>query len=242
MMVGLRDLDPKDDIMRPSSFILACTVVFAMAAVAYADYEVRINVTSGADQKIREQTVWIKGTRVRTDLGDGASLITDQKNGSRIRLNEKTKTATDFSDLDKALAARKEAATLRPKPMPSGKKAMVNGYEAQEYTYTPDANTKISLWAASGYPKEKASALKEMYGVSSTQASLGAPDLGGLPGPVIRYVMSGKNGALSVASEVKSIVATTLDEKEFEIPADYKVKKFSGLPAAVPLKNNRIRA
>jgi hypothetical protein len=212
--------------------IFTLAAFLAIASTARADYEIRMTITSPNKPEPKEFVVKMQGTRSRTELDNGDAMIADQKTGMRVMLKAKTKQATDMSAFIKSIAEAKDKDKSKPKLTPTGKKETVAGYEAEEFTYDMNDDSKISIWAAKDYPKDKAEVLMSLYRASGSSAYAELPDLTVLPGPVIRSVVKDKSGASEIDSVVKSVTETKIDDKEFEIPADYTVKKLPARPAA----------
>lgn len=218
--------------MKISPFTLTLAALFAIASTARADYEIRMTITSPNKPEPKEYVVKMQGTRSRTELDNGDAMIADQKAGTRVMLKAKTKQATDMSAFIKSVQEAADKDKPKPKLTATGKKEKVAGYEAEEFIYDMGEDTKISIWAAKDYPKDKAEALMSLYLASSSRALAEIPDLTALPGPIIRSVVKDKSGAMEIDSVIKSVTETKVDDKEFEIPADYTVKKLPARPGA----------
>jgi hypothetical protein len=220
------------EFMKISSFILALAAFFAIASAAHADYEIRISISSPDKPQSKEYVTKFKEGRIRTELDEDNAMISDQKTGMRMMLRTKTKQATDMSALMQSMQIDPAKDKPKPKPVPTGRKESVAGYEAEEFTYDLSDDTKISIWIAKNYPKDKAEVLMALYQASGSRAFATLPDLTALPGPIIRSVVKDKSGAMEIDSVIKSVTETTIDAKEFEVPADYTVKKLPARPAA----------
>src|SRR5438477_9405606 len=126
-------------IIARSVFLAAC-----LAITARADLTI-IQKVEGAGP-VADMTIKIKGDKARIDATPQVTTIIDAKSGEMINLMNDQKTAVRVSaEKMKAAAAMlskftdKDKAAPQPKLTSTGKKEMVNGYEAEEYVYeTPE--------------------------------------------------------------------------------------------------------
>jgi hypothetical protein len=196
--------------MKTIPIILALAGLFSFVTTVRADYEIKISSSSNVAKLGRELVMKVKGSKVRMEMAEGKHTITDADAGTRFLVDDQRKQATDMS--------RTLKASTPIKPTATGNKEKIGDYSAEEYSYTVLNGLKISVWVALDYPKDKAEALRALTKVRT-------PDLNALPGPVIRTVVSDSTGSAKSQTDVKSVTEVTLDEKEFEVPKDYQIKK-----------------
>ena len=189
---------------------------------------------------VADVTIKIKGDKTRIDGVPQMSTIIDLKTGEIINLMNSQKTAVrlsaekvkaasamvnKFSDPDNKYAdPDKKKAAEPPKLTPTGKKEIVNGYEAEEYVYqAPDL--KAVYWVAPKYP-DGAAILKQMQALKSetwTASNAWLPDYRDFPALPIKTVIS--VGDKHITSTLTSVKKDTLNEAEFSIPKDFREVK-----------------
>jgi hypothetical protein len=201
---------------------------------------VGVTLTSRADltivQKVEgggpvaDVTIKIKGDKTRIDGMPQMSTIIDGKTGEIINLMNSQKTAVRLSAdkmkaasvmIDKFTDPDKKKPAEPPKLTKTGKKEMVNGYEAEEYVYeAPDL--KAVYWIAPKYP-DGAEILKQMQSLKSetwTAPNARLPDYRDFPGLPIKTVIS--VGDKKITSTVTSVTKAPVNESEFSIPKDFR--------------------
>jgi hypothetical protein len=214
----------------PASF-LAFTILLAAMMPARADYEIRRTIESPMRNTKEDTVCKVKGTRCRMDFDNGRYLVVDPKEGTYFMVDLKTKNVVDFGNV-----ARPIANTLpnkfdgsAPKPEATGRKDKIDGYDVEEYVCGLGMGMKGAFWVAPNYPKEKAAALKEeqqrVADSSATSSKVPLPDLESLPGPALRIVTFDPNDKVLSVSTVKSVSVEPIDERQFQIPAGFTVKK-----------------
>jgi hypothetical protein len=191
-------------------------------------------------------TIKIKGDKARIDASSQLTTIFDGKTGEVINLlndekrvvrisPDKLKAVTDM--LDKF--SDKKAASEKPQLTPTGQKEMVNGYEAEQYTYD-GPGFKAIYWIAPDYP-DGAAILAQLQSIKSEfwdAANTKMPDFREFPGLPIRTRMilsremsADKVGATpagrgtEITSTITSVGHDPINESEFTVPADFKETK-----------------
>jgi Domain of unknown function (DUF4412) len=215
--------------MKTPSLLLTVAGVLAFSSVVCADYEIKISSRAAVTNEPKELTMKVKGSKVRTDLPSGKHLISDTQANTRFVVDDQKKQVTDMSGMLGAVHGKNDQPPT--KALATGRKEKFNGYEVEEYTYSVASGLKIAVWVAPEYPKDKGEALRALSKGNPANAMGGTPDLSTLPGPVIRTVVTDGAG-MSSQTEVKSVTEVTLEDKEFEIPTDYKARKFN-VPAGL---------
>jgi len=193
-----------------------------------------------------EMTMKIKGDKARVDVNPKMTAIIDGKTGEMINLMheqkmvmrmsaEKMKAAMEMARQFSGKEEKKETAE-KPKLALSGKKEVINGYDAEEYVYeTPQF--KASYWIASKYP-DGAAILKQLQSVNPAvwkTANTHMPDYREFPGLPIRTVISSKGN--QITSTLASVKQDPLNDADFSVPKDYqemKLPDMSGLLGASP--------
>jgi len=213
-------------IIARSFFLAAC-----LAITARADLTI-VQKVEGAGP-VADMTIKIKGDRARIDATPQISTIIDGKTGEMINLMNDQKTAVRVS-AEKMKAASemvnkftdkdKKKSAAEPKLTATGKKEIVNGYEAEEYVYEgPDL--KATYWIASKYP-DGAAILKEMQSLKSetwTAGNARMPDYRDFPGLPIKTVIS--VGGNQITSTITSVKKDPVSDAEFSIPKDFREVK-----------------
>src|SRR5437763_6308642 len=91
--------------------------------------------------KFKQITTKLKGDKARVEVSPEMATIIDNKNGEMLNLmTGKKKFVRISADQSRAIAelthkygGDSSMATAKPKLKPTGKKEMINGYEAEEY-------------------------------------------------------------------------------------------------------------
>ena len=202
-----------------------------LAITARADLTIMQKVEGAGS--VADMTIKIKGDKARIDATPQISTIIDGKTGEMINLMNDQKTAVRVS-AEKMKAASemvnkftdkdKKKSAAEPKLTATGKKEIVNGYEAEEYVYEgPDL--KATYWIASKYP-DGAAILKEMQSLKSetwTAGNARMPDYRDFPGLPIKTVIS--VGGNQITSTIISVKKDPVSDAEFSIPKDFREVK-----------------
>jgi hypothetical protein len=210
--------------------LISCSIGLAASLVISARADLTIMQKVEGAGPVTDMTIRIKGDKARIDAAPQITTIVDSKTGEMVNLMneqkaavhvsaEKIKAASEmiskFTDKDKKNAAEK------PKLMPTGKKEMVNGYEAEEYVYeAPDF--QATYWIALKYP-DGAAILKEMQSLKSdawTAAAAKMPEYRDFPGLPIKTVIS--VGGNKITSTITAVKRDSVSDAEFSIPKDFR--------------------
>jgi Domain of unknown function (DUF4412) len=119
-------------------------------------------------------------------------------------------------------------------PVATGKKDKINGYDAEEYTYT-NGNLKASYWISANYPDAKAvvSALAQMEKSSLASMLKGlTPDLTSFNGVPVKteVVINGQKITTTLISATEQAV----DPSQYQVPAGYTEVKMPSMPSMPP--------
>ena len=216
------------------NLLVRAAVVSLLAVVARADIVIESKIESA--QMNSNMVVKIKGDKVRTDMAAmGMSVIMDNKSGDSVNLIHAPKMAMKSSaaQTKQALEIAKQfsgaAAGETAKPQNTGKSEKVGEYECDIYTWSSGAATG-RYWVAKNHPQAAIlkDAEKKMKAGILANADVG-PDTSALPGAVLKTETSAA-GQTTVAT-VMSVKEQKVDDKDFEVPADYKSMAMPQMPA-----------
>jgi len=179
------------------------------------------------------------------------ATIIDNKSGEMLNLmNGKKKFLRISADQSKAIAGLtskyggdSSATTVKPKLKPTGKKEMINGYEADEYV-RESPSMKESYWIALKYP-DSVAIVRQLQAISPTawnDIAKGMFDYRDFPGLPLRTIV--KREGSEIVSTIVSIKQDPLSEAEFSVPKDFEELKvpnlkemFSEKPSVSPSTN-----
>jgi hypothetical protein len=208
--------------------ILCLVLAGALRLSCRADLTIVQKIEGGGP--VADVTIKIKGDKTRIEAMPQMSTIIDAKTGEIINLMNTQRTAVHISAeklkaasamIDKFTDADKKKGAEHPKLTATGKKEMINGYEAEEYVYeAPDL--KAVYWIAPKYP-DGAEILKQMQSLNSetwTATNARLPDYRDFPGLPIKTVIS--MGDKKITSTVTSITKDPVNDAEFSIPKDFR--------------------
>lgn len=205
---------------------LFCLVLILVACVAKGDLTL-VQKVEGAGGPVSEVTTRIKDDHARIDVTPQISTIVDGKTGEVLTLLKDQKAVVRIS-ADKMKAATeminkftdKKAAAVPAKPKPSGRKEVINGYAAEEYTVeTP--RFKAAYWVAPQYPNG-AAILKQLQSVKSniwSSAKTNAPDYGEFPALPIKAIIDLGNSKMTTT--LVSANEDPLPDSDFAVPGDF---------------------
>jgi len=180
----------------------------------------------------KQITTKLKGDKARVEVSPEMATIIDNKSGEMLNLmNGKKKFLRISADKSKAIAelASKyggvsSVATAKPKLKPTGKKEMINGYEAEEYS---------------------AAIVKQLQAIAPAawnDIAKGMFDYSDFPGLPLRTIV--KTNGSEIISTITSIKQGPLSEAEFSVPKDFEELKvpnlkemFSEKPPVAPSPN-----
>src|SRR6266478_1349250 len=198
-------------------------------------------------------TIKVKGDKARIDASPQITIIFDGGTGELINLLNDQKTVVRISpDKMRAIAdmlnkySSNKAGADKPKLTPTGQREMIDGYDAEQYTYVgPDF--KATYWIAPNYPNG-AAVLAQLQSIKSElwdAANTKMPDFRDFPGLPIRMCMTvGKNnpadehgakknqaeehGAsasghpIEITSTLTGVSLDSIADSEFTVPANFK--------------------
>jgi hypothetical protein len=191
-------------------------------------------------------TIKVKGDKARIDASPQITAIFDGKTGELINLLNDQKTVVRISpDKMRAIAdmlnkfSNNNAGSQKPRLMPTGQREVINGYDAEQYTYDrPDF--KATYWIAPKYPNG-AAALTQLQSIKSElwdAANTKMPDFRDFPGLPIRMSMvvgkvnpgAGQGVGFSehpteITSTVSAVSLDPIPDSQFTVPADFKETK-----------------
>jgi len=205
---------------------LFCLVLALLAGPVQADLTLVQKVEGGGGPG-GDVTVRIKGDKARIDVSPQITTIVDGKTGEVLTLMKDQKAVVRISaDKMKAAAdminkfADKKALTTPPKPKPTGRKEVVNGYEAEEYTVETPL-FKAAYWLAPSYPNG-AAILKQLQAVKSdfwNSAKTNVPDYREFPALPIKTIMD--LGTSKMTTALVSAKDDPLADSDFAVPGDF---------------------
>lgn len=224
--------------------VLILALVTGLSLTARADFTIVQKVEGkGA---ANEMTMKIKGDKVRVEVNPKMTMIVDGKTGETITLmNVQKKFLRISGDKAKAIAelANKYSGTTaeKAKLTATGKKATINGYEAEEYI----GETKLfkaTYWIAPSFP-DSAEIMKQLQAVipaAWNDLAKGMMDYRDLPGFPLRTQV--KTNESEITSTVIAIKRDPLSDTEFLVPTDFQELKIPNVkisadnsePAASP--------
>ncbi|HEX7516502.1 MAG TPA: DUF4412 domain-containing protein [Chthoniobacterales bacterium] len=198
---------------------------------------------------VKQITTKLKGDKARVEVSPEVTAIIDNKSGEMLSLmNAKKKFLRISADKSKAIAEMASkyagdspAAAERSKLAPTGKKEMINGYEAEEYV-RESPSVKESYWIALKYP-DSAAIVKQLQAIAPAAAwndiAKGMLDFRDFPGLPLRTII--KTDRREIISTITSIKQDALSEAEFSVPKDFQELKVPNLqemlsekPSAIP--------
>jgi len=199
----------------------------------------------------KQITTKLKGDKARVEMSPEMTTIIDNKSGEMLNLmNGKKKFLRISANESKAIAqlaskygGDSSIATAKPKLKPTGKKEMINGYEADEYV-RESPSMKESYWIALKYP-DSVAILKQLQTIAPAawnDVAKGMFDYRDFPGLPLRTIV--KTTGSEIISTITSIKQEPLSDAEFSIPKDFEELKvpnlkemFSDKPSVPPSTN-----
>lgn len=227
--------------MKQTAFVLVLYAVSLVSARADLIITQKVEGVSG----VGEMTIKIKGDKARIDATPQITTIIDNKTGEMSTLmNEKKQVLHISGDKAKAMAdmARKfggaEKGANKPKLVATGKKEVINGYEAEEYK-VDGGMFAATYWISTKYPNG-AAILKDLQKLKPSTWDItkkGMPDYSDFPGLPVRMTVS-VPGQGEVTNTITSIKQDPIPGDQFAIPKDFseiQIPNFSNpQPAASP--------
>jgi len=229
--------------MRFSS--LACLFI-VVAGIARADVVIVQQVDGMA--QTGQMTIMVNADKVRADVSPQMSTITNVATGDVTMLMHAQKAYIVMTAAaSKALLAGASAmpgtaapgvdgtsaAPLPPlhppAPHATGRTDKINGYNAEEYTFT-NGNLKATYWISKDVPNGKlvtdAMAKFQKGGLASIAAGIG-PDVSVFPGVPVKTEVD-LNGQ-KITTVLVSATEQVVDPAEYQVPAGYVEMKMPGV-------------
>jgi hypothetical protein len=204
---------------------IACFAAALLLATARADLTVT-QKTEGAPG-MSEIVIKIKGNKTRVEMspqvamvidsttGDVSTIMTDKKQVMRLSGDKAKGMAEMMNQLNKAAAAK-------PKLLPTGKKEIIGGYEAEEYKLE-GGMLPATYWLTTKYP-DYAAILKQLQQTKPSSwdpSKMGMPGYDELPGLPMRVVVQ-IQGQGAIITTITSIKRDPLSDDQFIVPKDFK--------------------
>src|SRR5947209_6417490 len=207
--------------------------LFAALAAGFSSARADLTIVENVegDSHTSAMTVKIKGDKARIEANPQLTTIVDSKKGEITSLINDRKVFLRISG-NRLRAAmdmvnkfdEKSPPAAKPKLIPTGRKATINGYETEEYGYeTP--KVKASFWVAPSYP-DGAAILKQLAVLSSGPLKMQnavAPDYAEIPGVPLKFVVTA--GGKDITTTVSSLNQEPLSDSDFDVPSDYHEMK-----------------
>jgi uncharacterized protein DUF4412 len=205
-----------------------CLIVTAFLLVtARGDFTIVQKVEGSGS--VKQITTKLKGDKARVEVSTDITTIIDNKSGDILSLmNAKKKFLRISADKSKAIAeltskyaGDSSAATERSKLTPTGKREMINGYEAEEYV-RESPSLKESYWIALKYP-DSAAIVRQLQAITPAawnDVAKGMLDYRDFPGLPLRTIV--RTSGKEVISTITSIRQDPLSEAEFSVPKDFQ--------------------
>jgi Domain of unknown function (DUF4412) len=212
-----------------------CLMVIASLVVTARGDLTLVQKVEGSGS-VKQITTKLKGDKARVEVSPEVTTIIDNKSGEMLNLmNSKKKFLRISAEKSKAIAelaskysGDSSAAAERSKLTRTGRKEMINGYEAEEYV-RESPSLKESYWIALKYP-DSAAIVKQLQAIipaAWNDIAKGMLDYRDFPGLPLRTIV--KTGGKEITSTVTSIKQDTLSEAEFSVPKDFQELKVPNL-------------
>lgn len=206
----------------PSLFSLLLT-----AAALRADYVIVQKVEGGMQSGT--MTLKIKEDKVRADIAEQVSTITDGATGEVMTLMHAQKNFMKISaaQTKAGLEAMRKlqpqtATTTPPKLTPTGKKEKVGAHDCEVFTWAAPGMT-TTLWIAKDFPNaakiNAALAKLQNTGVAAAAAGM-LPSPTDYPGMAVKTEMT--MAGQKVTSTLVSVTEEAVAAAAFAVPTDYK--------------------
>jgi hypothetical protein len=219
-----------------------CLIVTAFSLVqAQGDLTIVEKVEGSGS--VHQITIKLKGDKARIEVAPEVTTIVDNKSGDILSLmNAEKKFLRISADKSKAIAALASkyaadpaAAPERSRLTPTGKKEMINGYEAEEYV-RESPSLKESYWIALKYP-DSAAIIKQLQAISPAawnDIAKGILDYRDFPGLPLRAIV--KTEGKEIRSTIVSLKQDSLSEAEFSVPEGFKELRVPNIQETVAEK------
>ncbi|MFO1483482.1 MAG: DUF4412 domain-containing protein [Verrucomicrobiaceae bacterium] len=195
---------------------------------------VQKTVTEGQE---KETVTKIKGEQARVDVDKQTSVIVSSEGMLTLMHTRKVMMKMDLATMKSAMEAAKAMAPLSkqpaPKPVATGQKEKVGGWETEVYTWEGQLG-KGRFWVAKDFPRfAEINALNDKLGKAMGNAMAGlAPQASDFNGMVVKseMTMMGK----SMITLLVSATELDVDAKEFAAPESYTEMKMPAMPGGGP--------
>ena len=212
-----------------------CLIVTAFLSVTARGDLTIVQKVEGSGS-VKQITTKLKGDKARVEVSPEVTTIIDNKSGDMLSLmNAKKKFLRISAEKSKAIAelaskyaGDSSAAAEKSKLTPTGKKEMINGYEAEEYV-RESPSVKESYWIALKYP-DSAAIVKQLQAIAPAawnDIAKGMLDFRDFPGLPLRTIV--KTDRKEITSTIISIKQDPLSEAEFSVPKDFQELKVPNL-------------
>jgi uncharacterized protein DUF4412 len=214
--------------------ILAFLTLACVGLTAKADYVIKEEIEHSG--KVQPISIKVKGTKIRVDVADTNTVITDSATGDMTVLMHAQKVLMKIdAEMVKAqmkalkeLTGQKSAAPADIELKPTGNHEQIDGYDTEEYT-TDVAGVPTSVFIAKSYPDYQ-KIVAAIYQIQNSPAVAEAQGLvippEKLPGLPLRtiHTINGQKLVLNITSTQE----TDLPDTDFNVPADYKSLSLPG--------------
>ena len=212
-----------------------CLVVTAFLVVSARGDLTIVQKVEGSGS-VKQITTKLKGDKARVEVAPEVTTIIDNKSGEVLSLmNAKKKFLRISADKSKAIAelaskyAKDSSAPAEKSNLTAtGRKEMINGYEAEEYV-RESPSVKESYWIALKYP-DSAAIVKQLQAITPTawnEIAKGLLDFSDFPGLPLRTII--KTDRKEIISTIISIKQDLLSDMEFSVPRDFEELKVPNL-------------
>ncbi len=211
------------------TFLLAAACFLAVLASSRADLTI-VQTIEGLGQTPTRSVTKYKDGKTRMDVAPGSTIIMDAKTGDTISLLHaqkrylKAPAGVVKAAVDNLNGMLPKAGQTKAELVATGKKEMIAGYPAEEYTANV-AGAKITLWLTTAIPdyekvsRELGAAFRE--GPLAAMSQNFGLDLSNLPGFPVRQVNELQPGQ-TVTATLVSVSSEPVPDADFEIPAGYE--------------------
>jgi hypothetical protein len=214
----------------------ALLVLLSAASVAHADWIIEQKTTTEGQEK--KTVTKIKGEQARVDVDGQMSVIAGPDGMVMLMHPQKMLMKMDLAAMKAAIemtAKNLPVTAGQPvaKPVATGQKEKVAGWEAEIYTWEGQLG-KGRFWVAKDFAKyEEINVMNDKLGkaMGNALASL-APQASDFGGMVVKSEMTmlGK----TVSTLLVSAKEQEVDAKEFTLPEGYNEMKMPAIPGGAP--------
>ncbi|MBV9126930.1 MAG: DUF4412 domain-containing protein [Verrucomicrobia bacterium] len=229
-------------------------LLLACASRGRADLAVTQKIVGAGPEM--EVTTKCKGEHLRLDVAPGTSMVVDNHSGEIISLMH---TQRQYLRLPAEVAQaaienlkRQQAGAglstpeggARPQLKPTGNKAAISGYPAEEYTATIANGIVAHLWLTTALPNYQAAlqqfaAAMEHGPLAAQSRGMGMNmDIASLPGFPLRTILEVAPG-MTVNVTTTAVSTAPLPDSDFTVPADYQEVKVPNLTPTLPVAPGR---